>query len=353
MAIGLERNRWKNMRKRSTIGGLALILSWLLIPSVMAQLRPPLDPELEPYLQVSGVSGDLRISGSETMKGMLRRWAMAFQDLYSLVKVSVTAAGSATAMPDLTTGTTQLAAMSRVMSKEELNMFTKRFGYPPSKVAVGIDALAVYVHRDNPIQGLTLSELDAIFSQSRKRGLPYSIDRWGQLRLKGPWLEAPIHLHGRDPLSGTATFLKEQVLEGGEFMDKVREQPGSATIVIEVAKDPYAIGYSGIGYRISGVRPVPLVVKPGDQFIEPSFQTAMDGTYPLHRHLSLYVNCPPHGGLSKLTMEFLRFVASKDGQSMVQQEGFFPLSARDLNDQIARLTISTKEPVSDRGNPDQ
>jgi phosphate transport system substrate-binding protein len=344
MESGGGRIRWNVWG--SVLGGLIATLSWLPMSIALAQLKPALDPELEPYQHAGAVSGQLRISGSETMKGILHHWETAFLDLYSGVRVSIQTAGSATAVPELLSGATQVAAMSREMTKAEHDAFTKQFGYPPFKVMVGVDALAIYVHRDNPIAGLTLAEVDAIFSKSRKRGYPHSIDRWGSLGLKAPWAEAPIRLHGRDPFSGTGSFLAEHVLGGGEFKDKVREQPGSATIVVEIMKDLYAMGYSGIGYRTLGVRPVPLAVKQGDPFVAPSFQTAMSGAYPLHRFLYLYVNNPPKGGIPRVVMEFLKFVSSKEGQSTVQKEGFFPLSADRLKDQVAALTAPFKEASS-------
>jgi phosphate transport system substrate-binding protein len=153
--------------------------------------------------------------------------------------------------------------MSREMKADESNKFEQKFGYKPTVVRVALDALAVYVHKDNPIQSLTLQQVDAIFSSTRKSGAPSDITTWGQLGLTGEWAGKAISLYGRNSASGTYGYFKEHALAKGDYKATVKEQPGSAAVVQGVSADLGGIGYSGIGYKTSEVRAVPIVGKDG------------------------------------------------------------------------------------------
>ncbi len=284
-----------------------------------------LDPELKPYEVKSGVSGKLTSIGSDTLNNLMTFWCEAFERVYPAVKTEVEGKGSSTAPPALIQGTAQLGPMSRKMKAEEIDAFEKKYGYKPTLIGVAVDALAVYVHKDNPIQSLTIQQLDSIFSSTRKHGGPV-VETWGDLGLTGEWASRPVSLYGRNSASGTYGFFKEVVLKNGDFKNGVKEQPGSASVVQGVEKELGGIGYSGIGYKTSGVRTVPVLSKDG-QPIEPNQENATSFKYPISRYLYVYINVDPIKGPDSVLREFVRFVLSKDGQADVGKDGYFPLKA--------------------------
>jgi phosphate transport system substrate-binding protein len=253
------------------------------------------------------------------------------------VKIQVEGKGSSTAPPALIAATAQLGPMSRVMKSTEIDQFESRYGYKPTQLRTSYDALAIYVNKDNPIKELTLAQVEAIFGKSRKRGYKENITAWGQLGLTGDWAQRPISLYGRNSASGTYGFVKEQVLKNGDYKDTVKEQPGSASVVQGVTEDRFAIGYSGIGYKTSGVRAVPLAVTAAGPFIRGSYEEVVNGKYPLSRFLFLYVNKAPHKPLDPVVGEFLRLVYSKEGQQVVVKDGYMPLTAQQCFEELQKL----------------
>ncbi len=286
------------------------------------------DPATPPYSPVPGVSGSLKSVGSDTMNNEMTLWAEAFRRLYPSVKIEIEGKGSSTAPPALEGGTSAFGPMSRTMKAEEVDSFERKYGYKPTAVRTSLDMLAVYVNKDNPIKCLSLPQVDAIFSRTRRGGASSDITTWGDLGLKGEWADKPISLYGRNSASGTYGYFKEHALFKGDYKDSVKEQPGSSSVVQGVATDRYAIGYSGVGYRTADVRAVPLSLKTGDSCIEAEVEHAYDGKYPLHRFLLIYVNRQPGQDLDPLRGEFLRYVLSREGQEAVVKDGYFPLPAR-------------------------
>ncbi|HET6203199.1 MAG TPA: PstS family phosphate ABC transporter substrate-binding protein [Planctomycetota bacterium] len=280
-----------------------------------------------PYAKVGGVepSGTLSSVGSDTMNNLMTLWAEGFRKVVPGVKVQVEGKGSSTAPPALNEGVAQLGPMSRDMKNEEIDAFEKKYGYKPTRLRVALDALAVFVHKDNPIRGLSLVEADAIFSKTRKQGHPEDIATWGQLGLTGEWAKAPISLFGRNSASGTYGFFKEHALKKGDFKDTVKEQPGSSSVVQGVSEERFAIGYSGIGYRTPNVRALPLSAKPGGKTVEGTLENVLAETYPLGRYLNLYVNRAPGKPLDPAVRELCRFIFSREGQEVVVKDGFLPL----------------------------
>jgi phosphate transport system substrate-binding protein len=287
------------------------------------------DKELPAYEKsAEPIAGNLNSVGSDTMNNLMTLWAEGFARVYGdEVRVQVEGKGSSTAPPALTEGTAQFGPMSRDMKAEEVDAFEKRHGYKPTRLRTSLDALAVFVHRDNPVQGLSLAQVDAVFSSTRKRG-GKDVVTWGQLGLTGDWADKPINLYGRNAASGTYGYFKEHALKKGDFRNSVKEQPGSASVVQGVAEDVYAIGYSGIGYMTSGVRAVPLSEKDGGQTFEANLENVTTEKYPLGRYLNLYVNRAPGQPLSPLVREFCRFIFSKEGQEVVVKDGYLPLDAK-------------------------
>jgi phosphate transport system substrate-binding protein len=295
-----------------------------------------LDPNLPAYQKAPGVSGNFSSVGSDTLNNLMTLWAEEFKRFYPNVNIQIQGAGSSTAPPALTEGTANFGPMSRLMKDQEVQSFEKRHGYKPTAVGVAIDALAVFVNKDNPLQNLTIKQVDGIFSSTRKCG-GKNIDRWGQLGLTGALGGKPIQLYGRNSVSGTYGYFKEHALCKGDFKATVNEQPGSASVVQSVATGIDAMGYSGIGYKTSGVRALPLAAKDGAPFVEATEANAINGTYPLARVLYVYVNKAPNKPLSPMELEFFRMVLSKQGQEVVIKDGYIPVPATLAARELAKL----------------
>ena len=307
------------------------------LPSAYADDAIKLDPALKGYIKVSGVSGNVNSIGSDTLNYLMTLWAEGFRKQYPNVKIQIEGKGSSTAPPALIEGTAQLGPMSRTMKNTEMDSFERKFRYKPTAFPVAIDALAVYVNKDNPVKGLTMAQVDAIFSKSRRWGHNENIQLWKQAGVEGAQGNDPISIYGRNSASGTYGFFKEHALKNGDFKDEVKEQPGSASVVQSVSEDQSGIGYSGIGYLTSNVRAVPLAEKEDGPFKEASQQNADNGSYPLWRHLYLYVNKAPNKPLDPIVGEFLKFIYSKEGQQVVVKDGFFPLKADAVEKELKKL----------------
>jgi len=297
------------------------------------------DPQLSAYRPASAVSGSIKSVGSDTMNNLMALWAEAFKKFYPNVQVEIEGKGSSTAPPALVAGTATFGPMSRRMKSREVDSFEKKYGYKPTFLRTSIDMLAVYVNKDNPIKGLSLQQVDAIFSKTRKGGHAKEIRTWGELGLTGEWANKPISLYGRNSASGTYGFFKEHALFEGDYKDSVKEQPGSASVVQGVASDRYAIGYSGIGYKTADVRVVPLAKNDGEEPVPAEAANAYTGKYPLSRFLYLYINKDPGETLDPLRREFLRYVFSAQGQSDVIKVGYYPITARIAQQEMTRLGI--------------
>jgi len=304
-----------------TVASLGLI-------NAVAQAAPQLDPKLPEYHRASGISGNLSSVGSDTLANLMTLWAEEFKREYPNVNIQIQAAGSSTAPPALTEGTANFGPMSRKMKNKEIEAFENKHGYKPTAIPVAIDALAVYVHKDNPLTGMTIPEVDAVFSSTRKCRHDKDISKWGYLGLTGSWAKRDIQLYGRNSVSGTYGYFKKKGLCKGDYKNTVNEQPGSASVVQSVSSSLNGIGYSGIGYKTSGVRALPLAKKPGKPFVEASAENAISGKYPLSRFLYVYVNKHPNKPISPLNLEFIKLVLSKAGQNVVIKDGYIPLPAK-------------------------
>jgi phosphate transport system substrate-binding protein len=295
-----------------------------------------LDAGLAAYKPVSGVSGNLSSIGSDTLNNVMTLWAETYNRFYPNVKIQIEGKGSSTAPPALIAGTAQLGPMSRPMKSSEIDAFEKKFGYKPTQTRTAVDALAVFVNKDNPVKCLSLKQVDGIFSRSR-RFESEDVTRWGHLGLTGDWAARPVSLYGRNSASGTYGFFKEHALRNGDFKNSVKEQPGSAAVVQGVTVDRFGIGYSGIGYTTAGVRAVPLSGTEGGKCIEPSAENAYAGAYPLARFLYVYINRAPGQPLDPLIREFVKFVVSREGQEVVLKDGYFPITARIAREELAKV----------------
>jgi phosphate transport system substrate-binding protein len=303
---------------------LIYALGLLLASPAAAQVK--VDPALPAYEPTSGVSGAIKSVGSDTMNNLMTLWSEGFKRFYPNVRTEIEGKGSSTAPAALIEGTANFGPMSRAMKSTEEDAFEAKFGYKPMQLQTSIDMLAVYVHKDNPIKGLSLPQVDAIFSSTRKLGLNTDVRNWGQAGLGGAWANRPISLYGRNSASGTYGYFKEVALGQGDYKSSVKEQPGSSTVVQGVATDVTAIGYSGIGYKTADVRAVPLAVE-GDDYVPAIPENAYTGEYPLSRPLLLYINYKPGSQLDPLRREFIKYIFSKQGQEDVVKDGYFPVPA--------------------------
>ena len=294
------------------------------------------DAKLPEYKVVSGVSGNFSSVGSDTLNNLMTLWAEEFNKFYPNVNVQIQGAGSSTAPPALTEGTANFGPMSRLMKDQEIQAFEKKYGYKPTAIGVAIDALAVFVNKDSPIKSLSIPQVDGIFSATRKCG-GKEVKRWGDVGLTGDWASKPVQLYGRNSVSGTYGYFKENALCKGDFKNSVNEQPGSASVVQSVAGSLNAIGYSGIGYKTSGVRALPLSKKDGETVYEASEENAVSGKYPLARVLYVYINKAPNKPLAPMELEFFKMVLSKIGQEVVVKDGYLPMPAALAAKEAAKL----------------
>jgi len=324
---------------KSILRSQFLIAAALFGLTTLATADTKVDADLGDYATISGVSGNLSSVGSDTLANLMTLWAEEYKRFYPNINIQIQAAGSSTAPPALAEGAANIGPMSRKMKDKELAAFEEKFGYKPTAIPVAIDALALYVHKDNPITGLTIADVDAIFSNTRKCGGDADIATWGDIGLTGDWARRDIQLFGRNSVSGTYGYFKKKALCKGDFKSTVNEQPGSASVVQSVSSSLNGIGYSGIGYKTSGVKAVPLSKKTDGDKIAATSENAISGKYPLARFLYVYVNKAPGKPLSPLESEFIKMVLSTQGQQVVVKDGYIPLPVKVADKALASIGI--------------
>ncbi len=337
------------MKLNKLIAAVSLMAGIVTVPSQAVSV----DKAIPTYQKASGIAGNVSSVGSDTLANMMTLWAEEFKRQYPNINIQIQAAGSSTAPPALTEGTSNLGPMSRKMKDKELEAFENRFGYKPTAIPVAIDALAVFVNKDNPIKGLTIKQVDAIFSTTRKCGSKKTISKWGDAGLTGSWGNKKVELYGRNSVSGTYGYFKKKSLCKGDYKNTVKEQPGSASVVQAVSSSLNGIGYSGMGYKTSSVRAVPLSKnkkgknksgknkngKKDGNYIDATAQNAVNGTYPLSRFLYVYVNKKPNKALLPIEREFVKMILSQQGQSIVAKDGYIPLPAKVVVKTLKRLGL--------------
>jgi phosphate transport system substrate-binding protein len=319
--------------KRLSLAGVALLAG--VSPAVAQPIS--LEAGIAPYAKTSGVSGSINSIGSDTMNNLMTLWAEGFLKHYPSVKVQVEGKGRSTAPAALIAGTAQFGPMSREMRASEIDQFEKKYGYKPTVIRTSLDALAIFVHKDNPLSKITLAEADAAFSKSRRRGHNQDVRTWDQLGLSGEYAKRPLSLYGRNSASGTYGFFKEHTLNNGDFKDTVKEQPGSASVVQGVTADRFGIGYSGIGYKTSGVKALAIGATAAGPFSDGSYADILADKYPLKRYLYVYINRAPGKPLDPLVREFVKYMLSKEGQEVVVKDGYLPLPAKIVKEELAKI----------------
>lgn len=314
---------------------LVIVMGWLILQPLTAYC---LNSPLGDYQSQGKLSGKIYSTGSDTLANMMSFWAEEFTRIYPQVAFELHSEGSTTAPPALLSGVSNIAPMSRQMNSAELALFQQKFGYQPSAIKVAVDAIAVFVHRDNPLQAISIKQLDQIFSAQLLCGGTSKLTRWGQLGLDQQWEHKPIEVFGRDARSGSYSFFKDMALCRGMFASNMQTLPGSASIVQAISNNPYAIGFSGMGYKTSGVRTV-AIMHQGEALL-PSIAADTNWHYPLSRFLYLYVNKAPGIALPELLREFILFVLSNSGQRTVELDGYAAVSPQVIVDDLQQLEIS-------------
>jgi phosphate transport system substrate-binding protein len=316
-------------------------------------LHATLPPGLPHYKPARHLAGSLMSVGGDTMATLTKYWIELYGKAHPGVHLEMEAAGPGTGAPALTLGTAQLGQLPRKMLPQEIADFVKKYGYEPFAVRVAggsyrsprmTHAICFYVHRDNPIGKLTFSQLDAIFSTTRRRGQKENIVTWGQLGLKGEWADQRITLWGFSQPNGVANFVRERVLNNGEYKPGIKDRIADTglatmdTIVQGIAADRYAIGYAGFGNATPDVKVVALSENDAGPFYSGSFDDVVTHAYPLSRFVYIYVNRPPGRPLDPLVKEFLNIVLSREGQEAVVREGILlPLPRQALLEERVRI----------------
>lgn len=317
--------------KRGVLAAVLLIVH--AVPLALA-----LDLELSPYKPVASLSGKLKSIGSDTMLHEMELWAEGFKGVYPGVQIEVEGRGSNTAPPALLAGEAQLAPMSRQMTPDEIDGFQSKFGYKPTGVLVAVDALAVYVNKDNPIQCLNIEQLERIFAADPHDSTK-SAKTWGDVGGTGEWATRPIVAFGRNSLSGTYKFFKQNVLGGRDFRESIQQQPGSEAVVAAVGGDIHAIGYSGIGYKTSNVRAIPIAANNGKKCFDAGFENTYTRKYPLARGLYVYLLKDPKTPIDTLSGEFVKYILSRDGQTQAKRGGYYPITRNIREHELTRLGL--------------
>jgi phosphate transport system substrate-binding protein len=289
------------------------------------------DAGIQPYEKVRGISCNANSIGSDTMNNLMALWLEGYKKYYPLVNVQIEGKGSSTAPPALIEGTAQFGPMSRLMKANEVDAFE------PTTIRTSLDALAIFVHKDNPMDCISLDAADAIFSKTRKRNFSKEAKVWGDLGLSGIWSNKPLSIYGRNSASGTYGFFKEHVLKKGDYKDQVKEQPGSASVVQGITEDKFGIGYSGIGYKTSGVKVLSLSGKEGEKCFDGSYRNVTNGDYPLARYLFLNIVKHPNKPLDPLVKEFIKYILSNEGQEIVIKDGYLPLPKNIVDEELSKL----------------
>jgi len=298
----------------------------LVLPMLSTATAPQADTVLPLYRPVTtGLGNNMSVAGSGTQAYIAAGWGVEFKRLYPNIQYRMSMAGSSSAPPALLDGSADVGFMSRHMKEKEIAAFETKFGYKPTELRVALDAVAVYVHKNNPLPGLTLAQVDAIFSSTRQCGYGKDIKSWRQIVTSVEWGDQEIVLYGRDKSSGTRELFQERVLCQGQYKSSILTRGSAVDTQIAVANNKYGITYSGIGHAASGVRPLPIALNEGQPFVMPTDENVSSGKYPLVRYLYLYVNKPPGKPLPTTLQEYLKFAYSQTGQLVVENDGFIPL----------------------------
>jgi phosphate transport system substrate-binding protein len=290
--------------------------------------------KLPAYKRVDKLQGTVELSGSSAVATFARTWSGAFSRIYPNVSVSVLSKNSGAAISDMAANPTVIGMTSRPLTTAEREGYAKQHGRPPLEFKVTIDAVAIYVFKDNPLASISLPQLERIFAATPKNGA--AIDRWGQIGLDGLWAERAVNGIGFDAGRGAHEIMREMVLQGGSFNSDISTEPVSTSVVQAVGVDPGAIGYASVYYQTARTKTLPVQTA-GGELAAPTEADTSSGKYPLARYMYLHLGAPkgtPNEGIAK---EFLRFVLSEEGQIAARTAGAFAISPSLAHTQSAQL----------------
>jgi phosphate transport system substrate-binding protein len=263
----------------------------------------------------SGGATTIQIKGSDTMVNLSQAWAEAYKTVAPNVNVEVSGGGSGVGIAALERGTIDIANCSRNMKPEEVERARQSTGKEPKEFVVGFDALAVYVHKDNPLEELSFEQIAQIFAEDG------TTTKWSQLGVTVPGGDEIVRV-SRQSSSGTYEFFREHALANKDFKLGSRDMNGSKEVVELIGNTPTAIGYSGMGYATPAVKMLRLKKSASDPAVAPTVATTIDQSYPLARSLLNYTLGEPEGEVKR----YLDWVLSAAGQQIVEQTGYVPLS---------------------------
>lgn len=308
------------MRRRDA---LALIGTGVAAPAALAQAMPG-------YVRADKLAGTVRAAGSSIVAGLLGPVIERFRTLQPGVEFDIGSAGSGTAMAAMLESPAAMGLLSRAMSAAERERFRTKYGYPPVELKIAIDAVAIYVFKDNPVNALSLDELRRAFGREADAAA-----RWGALGAAGDWAELPLVRFGLEAGRGAFEVMRDVVLKGKEFAAGLAVEPVSTSVVQGVATQPGGIGYASVFFRTQRTRILPIVHQ--GRLAEPSAEDAAAGRYPLARYLSIVVNRRPGAPMDAAALQFLRFLLSADGQDIVAKQGLYPLGAAQANEALGQI----------------
>ncbi|MCY3815717.1 MAG: substrate-binding domain-containing protein [Gammaproteobacteria bacterium] len=316
-------------------------------------LQPALDDGLPVYRPVdpSSISGSYKAAASDVLPRLIDAWTDAFQAIYPNVEIELSPpyAGSLGAL-ELIAGNVDFVFVSRELKPSDINSFGAKYGYPPFSIPIVggsyrhygfLDALAVLVHKSNPLEEISLKQLDAVFSSTRHRG-GAAVETWGDLGLEGDWAVAPVRRFGIEPWNGFEEFFRQRVLNApgkrGKWRGDVHFDEVVFPVAARVAEELHAIGYTGMAYVDASVRVLPIRLEPGGPLVAPSYENVATALYPLSRLIYFNLNRPTGDKLPDAIRELLRFILSRQGQAIVREHGvFLPLRAQQAAESLKQL----------------
>ena len=287
-----------------------------------------LDPNLPYYRPVENLSGELKLGGSNTMSHIAAGWIDSFTQFYPDVKISIEVNGSRQAVKDVASGTTQIGLLSRTVYREEVEAFQKQFGYAPTVLTPCLERTAIFVHKDNPIQGLTMAQLDSIYSPECRRGSDKPCGTWAYFGVEGEWGKRRVVAHGRTKDTGSQVFLQQAVMLGAPLREDMVAHKSNVDMIKAIGADPNSVGFAGLSYAMPNVKAVPLAFTAEEGFVAIDSTEADRGLYPLVRRLQFVVKHDPGSQLRPLEQEFIKYVFSRMGQEDVVKAGFQAIPAR-------------------------
>jgi len=289
---------------------------------------------IEPYYKKKEIKGSATLSGSTTMLAIGKSWSERFRKFHPEVSFVRGADGTDVGIKALAADPTVIAGASRPLTEEDLAILKGSKCKDPLSIIVALDPLALYVHKDNPLAGLTPEQLESIFRATGGKGK--HAETWGDLGVDGDLVSKPIRIHSRSEVSGTTTLIKQLILRGGEMTKEAQSHRSSEEVCAAIGTDLAGVGICGFGEATPQVRPVALIVN--GVIVPATDQSFLSGQYPFVRPLLLVIDKAQMAVDGGLREAMLRYVLSRDGQLEAVREGFFPLDPAFIRKQLDMIS---------------